>query len=117
MSPGGNLVACAVPFAFGGYLVAYAFMTTVTLPDEEIEMRTVFGREGLRLDEIQGRRSYWTYGDQGASRGWKLAPTRDGLPTLKLPMNFEFDPMFHEWLNNLPDLDDIGRSQLPGTKP
>lgn len=104
LSEGGLAAAIAV-FAFGAYLVATSFRTVIVLSDKDIELRSVFRTRRLLLEDIKGRREYFTYGKYGPSKNWKIVPNKAGLPTLKFGKRFEFDEVFKGWLNGLPDLD------------
>jgi hypothetical protein len=105
LSENGGLIAAIVVFVFGTWLVAITFRTVIILSDDGIELRSVFRKRHLRLEDIKGRRQYSTYGRYGASSNWKIVPNKDGLPMLKIGKGFEFDDLFSGWLNSLPDLD------------
>ena len=95
----------AILFCFGTYLVVYTFGTKITLSTEAIELRTLCGRKRLRFDEIQGRRECSVYGKYGYRRKWKLEPNDSHLPGLTFEKDFDFDGVFQEWLNKLPNLE------------
>jgi hypothetical protein len=51
--------------------------------------------------------------DGGTTRYLKLEPNDDRLPSLSFPRDCNFDGVFCDWFNNLPDLDAIDK---PKTK-
>jgi hypothetical protein len=105
ISGGWDTVTTAIVFIFCAYIPACAFMATVTLSDDAIELRTLFSRRRLRFDQIRGRREYVGYGRYGGTRRFKLEPNDRRLPTLKFDKDYTFDRVFYDWFNKLPDLD------------
>ena len=100
----GFLVAAAL-LLYGIYKTANAFISTVTLFPDSVEVRTAFSRHSLPSRQIRGRREY--VNNWGRSKTWyyRLVPNDDKLGTLEFEQNFNFDEAFFSWFNRLPDLD------------
>jgi len=107
-SHNGNLIGLLVSPAlllYGIYKTANAFISTVTLFADSIEVRTAFNCRSILFNEIRGRREY--VNNWGRSKTWyyRLVPNDDKLGTLEFEQNFNFDEAFFSWFNRLPDLD------------
>jgi hypothetical protein len=85
-----------------------AFKSTVTLSNDAIEVRGIWGCKRLPLNGIRGRREYVVRGggvEEGSTRYLKLVPDDDRLSPLEFEKYFTFDDAFYQWFNKLPDLD------------
>jgi len=107
-SRNGNLIGLLVSAAlllYGIYKTANAFISTVTLSPDSVEVRTAFSRQSLPSSQIRGRREYVS--NWGRSKTWYycLVPNDDKLGTLDFEQDFNFDETFISWFNHLPDLD------------
>ncbi|HUA96743.1 MAG TPA: hypothetical protein VMA34_00290 [Terracidiphilus sp.] len=102
-------------FVMGGVLwTLYAFQSTVTLSDEAIEVRGLFGSKRLLLRAIRGRRTCVFAGDAeggGTTIYLKVVPEDDRLPMLTFQKDYNFDAAFHAWFHALPDLDAMDRAR------
>jgi len=113
-----EMVVTAVLPLVGALLVWSAFRATVTLSEDEIELRTPFGRKKLPLHAIRGRREYVVRGGihGGSTRYLKLETNDDRLPTMDIMKAFSFDGRFYQWFNELPDLDAQDRQRREALK-
>jgi hypothetical protein len=90
----------------GGFCLAHVYISTVTLYENAIELRTVFSRRRMPFDKIRGRRQYLSSDTEGGStRYLKLESNEQTLPKLKFQKSYSFDQYFYDWFNRLPDLD------------
>ena len=89
----------------GVYQTANAFISTVTLYQDSVELRTAFSRRSLRFSEIRGRREYISHWGRYRTPYFRLEPNDDRLSPFAFVQAFTFDEAFFQWFNQLPDLD------------
>jgi hypothetical protein len=96
----------AVSLIIGGFIFAAAVFTSrVILMDDAIEVRDVLGTNRMLFSEIRGKRELVQYGLTGVSSSWKLEQKEDAAPPIDINNSYTFDNVFHEWLDQIPDLD------------
>jgi hypothetical protein len=99
------LVLSGIVLLAGIYQIANAFISTVTLFADSVEVRTAFGRQSLLFGQIRGRREYVSGIGRSRTPYFSLVPNDDQLYTLAFVQAFNFDEAFLRWFNHLPDLD------------
>jgi len=110
-----RLFASAALLLYGFYQTANAFLSTVTLLQGSVEVRTAFSRKSLLFSEIRGRRQYTSMGRYRTAY-FKLEPDHDRLYSLAFEQAFTFDEAFFQWFNSLPDLDAIDENNEKDSK-
>jgi hypothetical protein len=110
------LIAIAALLLFGVYQTASAFISTVTLYQDSIELRTAFSRRSLHFSEIRGRREYIGM-SRARTRYFRLEPNDDRLKSLSFQQAFTFDVAFFQWFNQLPDLDAADQKKEKESQP
>jgi hypothetical protein len=99
------LFVIAALLLYGIYQTANAFISTVTLHQDSVELRTAFSRQSLLFSEIRGRRQYISYAFRSRTPYFKLVPKDDRHDSLSFEQAYKFDQAFFHWFNQLPDLD------------
>lgn len=101
----GILVGLAVTIG-GLYESLYAFTSEVLLYQDAIEARSLFGSKKLAFQNIRGRRESIT-GRRTRTAYLKIESNDGGLYSLSFEKQRDFDEVFFDWFNRLPDLDVI----------
>jgi hypothetical protein len=111
------LFVLAALLLFGVYQTANAFISSVTLFEDSIELRTAFSRQSLGFSEIRGRREYISYAARSRTPYFKLEPNDNRLNSLSFRQAFSFDEAFFQWFNKIPDLDAADEQKEKDSEP
>lgn len=98
--------------AIAGVATMQAFSNWVRLSDQAIEFHSLKGDAVLPFDKIKGRRRYVDHGDLESPTLCHLVlePNDDRFPRLDLEELYRFDDFFYRWFNELPDLDELDKT-------
>jgi hypothetical protein len=97
-----------------GFATLSSFFDRVTLYSDAVEHRSIWSTSWLPFGEIQGRREYVANrGRLGKVPRLCIVPKDKSLPVLDFARSYNFDDAFWEWLNSLPNLNEVDeRSNL-----
>jgi hypothetical protein len=111
-----NFVEIIVPLVLvlaGVFFSVRAFLNSITLTSDTVEVKSLAGKRVLPFDRIRGRRRYLDKGDADSPSIWRLVleSNDDRFPRIDIQETYNFDDFFYQWFNTLRDLDVLDKSK------
>lgn len=96
-----------------GYMCFHAMVSTLTVTDNSVELKTGWGKQCLPKARIRGRRKRYSPGDGEGQGEWylKLESDDDRFPTLEFEQSYDFDSEFNRWFESLTNLDELDQTR------